>query len=274
MRLIALVFLLALPVYALAEGQANVTLTPPTEDVEGNPLTGERALTKFQLFFGIEPVTEANLGAPLEIPATETSWSLTLSGGDAGLTYYFRAKACIGDVCSDLSGEATKFIEKDQTIIYPPKPPVLSGGQEPIPDVTVMRTFDSPAIDVDLGNFRTVVPFTTDFVGVEVEYCPPAGGGVVFSGYPLRVSSTSEGELVAEWTRSSDAYSLSGPAMGGCASLAFETRGWPSPEWRLAVGGEVVFGQHSKGMGLSSIPWGQLRFGEGVSRAVFYQWDG
>ncbi|HEU4603425.1 MAG TPA: hypothetical protein VFS24_15735 [Steroidobacteraceae bacterium] len=90
----------------LAEAQtvtaeANVTWTLPTTDTLGQPLTGDRALTKLQLYVSTSPIADDTTITPIELPPGTTTYVYEQAVPN-GSTLYFRLRAC-NQICSALS---------------------------------------------------------------------------------------------------------------------------------------------------------------------------
>lgn len=120
MKTILTLVLILFSVNIFAADTAKVSWTGPTQDTNNNPLTGATAIVKYQVFHSTSPITASSGVTPVEVDATVNNYTFTLEGGDNGLLYYFRVKACHSTLCSDFSSEATKFIAAD---IVPPLPP-------------------------------------------------------------------------------------------------------------------------------------------------------
>lgn len=81
--------------------EANVTWTLPTTDTLGQPLTGDRALTKVQLYVSTSPIADDTTVTPIELPPGATTYTYEQSVPN-GSTLYFRVRAC-NAMCSALS---------------------------------------------------------------------------------------------------------------------------------------------------------------------------
>ena len=100
------------PRYADAAGvvtaQADLAWTLPTTDTLGDPLTGENALQKMQVFVGTAPIPDSGATPTIELPPASTTFEYT-SEVQNGSTLYFRIAAC-NALCSELTGHVTKEI--------------------------------------------------------------------------------------------------------------------------------------------------------------------
>jgi len=90
----------------LAEAQtvtaeANISWTLPTTDTLGQPLTGDRALRKVQLYVSTSPITDDTTVTPIDLPPGATTYTYEQSVPN-GSTLYFRVRAC-NAMCSALS---------------------------------------------------------------------------------------------------------------------------------------------------------------------------
>ncbi len=97
-----------------AQAQDSVTVevdlewTLPTEDTLGQPLTGERALQKVQVYGDTAPIPDDATTPIVELPpaATTYEWEGEVANGS---TLYFRLRAC-NDLCSAMSNEAFREV--------------------------------------------------------------------------------------------------------------------------------------------------------------------
>jgi len=90
----------------LAEAQtvtaeANISWTLPTTDTLGQPLTGDRALRKVQLYVSTSPITDDTTVTPIDLPPGATTYVYEQAVPN-GSTLYFRLRAC-NQICSELS---------------------------------------------------------------------------------------------------------------------------------------------------------------------------
>ena len=81
--------------------EANVSWTLPTTDTLGQPLTGDRALTKVQLYVSTSPITDDTTVTPIDLPPGATTYVYEQAVPN-GSTLYFRVRAC-NQICSALS---------------------------------------------------------------------------------------------------------------------------------------------------------------------------
>lgn len=91
----------------IVEAEATVKWTLPTHDTLGQPLEGENALQKVQLYIALAPIPDDPVTlVPIELPPVAESFAYENEVPN-GSTLYFRLKAC-NDICSDMSEEAIK----------------------------------------------------------------------------------------------------------------------------------------------------------------------
>lgn len=105
---------------------ANLQWTPPACGTDGStptcyPLTGTEALTGFELFSSLAPITAAT-GTPVSIPASARTFVYTARVPN-GSTMYFRLRAKNSWGVSALSPEASKLISVS---LPPDAPPTLT----------------------------------------------------------------------------------------------------------------------------------------------------
>lgn len=102
-----LLILLALfPVLAHA-ATATVRWTAPTAASDGTPLTGEQAITSYQVWLSTATIpanTTAEPTATITGPATTTTQTITAA---PGATIYARVKACNARSCGSFSAEVS-----------------------------------------------------------------------------------------------------------------------------------------------------------------------
>src|SRR5690554_2931746 len=55
--------------------EANVSWTLPTTDTLGQPLTGDRALTRVQLYVSTSPIADDTTVTPIELPPGATTYA-------------------------------------------------------------------------------------------------------------------------------------------------------------------------------------------------------
>jgi len=106
---------------AIAADNVDISWAAPTQAIDGSPLTGENALTSYEVYQSTSEITEENPGVKVEYPPDVLSTNYNLTGGSEGFTYYFRIKACNIGGCSAFSNQASKFIIADAN----PNPPTL-----------------------------------------------------------------------------------------------------------------------------------------------------
>lgn len=106
-RALVLVALLCfLPLLAHA-GSATINWVAPTAAVDSSPLTGNQAVTNYQVWVSASPIaTTTTAPATATLTSTVTTTTQTLSTTPGG-TIYARVKACNGLLCSDFSAQAT-----------------------------------------------------------------------------------------------------------------------------------------------------------------------
>ena len=88
--------------------EADLSWTLPTTDTLGQPLIGDRALQKIQVFVGTEPIPDVGATPAFELPAGSTTFVYT-GAVPNGSTLHFRLAACSA-LCSSLTGTVTKEI--------------------------------------------------------------------------------------------------------------------------------------------------------------------
>lgn len=246
--------LIALPIAAFAADDANVSWINPTQDIEGNPLTGTSALNKCSIYFGLNPITSTVGNTPVDVPPDPTEHVLTLSGGDNGLTYYIRMTCSNAGGESALSNEVSKFIKKDEVVILAPQPPTLVDDTPPEllpPDRTTLFKYEN--VTEVLTPPR---PATNANGGVYIEWTPTfvPEAGALWNEYPMSIrANNTTNEIIASWNRSSDAFALPGLSFnpGEKNTILLTTEG---DTWTLNVNGTIVTGGPSKG--LADDPWG------------------
>ena len=110
-RAFAFLVLLALsPILAHAAPSATIAWNAPTTAVDGSALTGAQALTNYQVWVSASPILDTTTAPPtvtLSNTVTTTTQAVTVP---AGGTVYARIKACIGQLCSAFSAQATGVI--------------------------------------------------------------------------------------------------------------------------------------------------------------------
>jgi len=83
--------------------EADVSWTLPTTDTLGQPLTGDRALKKVQLYVSTSPITDDTTVTPIDLPPGATTYVYEQAVPN-GSTLYFRLRAC-NQICSALSAD-------------------------------------------------------------------------------------------------------------------------------------------------------------------------
>lgn len=102
-------FALFLPLLVHA-ATATVAWSAPTTASDGSPLTGQQAITSYQVWVStvsISSTTTAPPTATITGTTTTTTQSIT---ANPGATIYTRVKACNAAGCSDFSAEASKAL--------------------------------------------------------------------------------------------------------------------------------------------------------------------
>lgn len=105
-----LVLLVLAPLIAHAAPSATIAWTAPTTAVDNSALTGAQALTNYQVWVSASPIsdtTSAPATVTLSNTVTTTTQTITVP---AGGTVYARVKACIGQLCSAFSAQASAVV--------------------------------------------------------------------------------------------------------------------------------------------------------------------
>jgi hypothetical protein len=98
-----------LPLLAQA-ATATINWTAPATAIDGSPLTGQQAITGYQVWVSTATIpsnTTMTPTATITGTATTTTQSIT---ANPGATIYTRVKACNAVGCSDFSTEASKTL--------------------------------------------------------------------------------------------------------------------------------------------------------------------
>lgn len=108
--LLLLALLCVLPVFAHAAPSATIAWTAPTTAVDGSALTGAQALTNYQVWVSSSPILDTSTAPPtVTLSNTVTTTTQTVSV-PAGGTVYARVKACIVQLCSAFSAQASMAV--------------------------------------------------------------------------------------------------------------------------------------------------------------------
>lgn len=112
-----LVLFALVPLFAHA-ATATINWTAPTTAVDGSALTGQQAITSYQVWVSTATIP-ANTTMPPTATITGTATTTTQSiTALPGATIYARVKACNSAGCSDFSNEVSKALP-----ITTPNPP-------------------------------------------------------------------------------------------------------------------------------------------------------
>jgi len=107
--LILLALLCVLPVFAHA-ATATINWTAPAVAVDGSALTGQQAITSYQVWVSTSSIPATSTATPTAtITGTATTTTQTI-GVSPGGTIYARVKACNAAGCSDFSAESSKTL--------------------------------------------------------------------------------------------------------------------------------------------------------------------
>lgn len=103
--LILLALLCVLPAFAHA-ATATISWTAPTTAVDGSALTGQQAITSYQVWVSTSTIpTNTTATATATLTATQTTTTQTVAA-TPGSSIYARVKACNAAGCSDFTNEA------------------------------------------------------------------------------------------------------------------------------------------------------------------------
>lgn len=114
-----LLALIALLVPALTSAAtATINWSAPTTATDGTALTGQQAITSYQVWVSTLSIPSTTTGNPTAtITGSATTTTQTIAA-NPGATIYARVKACNAAGCSDFSAEASKVLP-----ITTPNPP-------------------------------------------------------------------------------------------------------------------------------------------------------
>lgn len=100
---------LFLPLLAHAAA-ATIAWTAPTTATDGSPLTGQQAITSYQVWVSTSSIPSTTTSpATATITGTATTTTQTITA-NPGATIFARVKACNSAGCSDFSVEASKIL--------------------------------------------------------------------------------------------------------------------------------------------------------------------
>lgn len=106
--LVTFVVLFALAPFFAHAATATINWTAPTAAVDGSALTGQQAITSYQVWLSTSTIPGTTTSTPtVTITGTATTTTQTVTAAP-GATLFARVKACNSVDCSDFSVESTK----------------------------------------------------------------------------------------------------------------------------------------------------------------------